>query len=99
MLDWYPSAYAFERLTIGPSRSESILPLTVNRPIRSERFNRTYRNEVLDTWLFRNLGEVRELTWAWMLEYKEQRDHDGLGGLIPAEALEKARVSTFELST
>jgi len=64
-----------------------------------ERFNRTYRNQVLDTWLFRNLDEVRELTWAWMLEYNEERDHDGLGRLTPAEALENARISTFGLST
>ena len=33
-----------------------------------ERFNRSYRNKVLNTWLFRNLDEVREITWAWMLE-------------------------------
>jgi putative transposase len=64
-----------------------------------ERFNRSYRNEVLDTWLFRNLDEVRELTWAWMLEYNEERDHDGLGGLTPAEALQNARISTLEWST
>lgn len=64
-----------------------------------ERFNRSYREEVLDTWLFRDLDEVREITWAWMLEYNEERDHDGLGGLTPAEALQRARVSTFELST
>ena len=64
-----------------------------------ERFNRTYRTEVLDTWLFRNLTDVREITWAWMLEYNEERDHDGLGGLTPAEVFENARVSTFELST
>ena len=64
-----------------------------------ERFNRSYRNEVLDTWLFRNLDEVREITWAWMLEYNEERDHDGLGGLTPAQALENARLSTFEWST
>ena len=29
-----------------------------------ERFNRSYRSEVLSTWLFRNLDEVREITWA-----------------------------------
>jgi len=64
-----------------------------------ERFNRTFRTEVLDTWLFRNLDEIRQLTWAWMLEYNEERDHDSLGGLTPAEVLANARVSTLELST
>ena len=64
-----------------------------------ERFNRSYRREVLDTWLFRNLGEVRELTWAWTLEYNEERDHDSLGGLTPAEALQKAGFSSYEWST
>ena len=27
-----------------------------------ERFNRSYRSEVLSTWLFRNLDEIREIT-------------------------------------
>jgi putative transposase len=76
-----------------------IEPGKPNQNAYIERFNRTYRNEVLDTWLFRNLDEVREITWHWMLEYNEERDHDGLGGLTPAEALEKARNSTFEVST
>ncbi len=43
--------------------------------------------------------EVREITWAWMLEYNEERDHDGLGGLTPAEVLANTRISTLEWST
>jgi putative transposase len=76
-----------------------IEPGKPNQNAYIERFNRSYRNEVLDTWLFRTLDEVRELTWAWMLEYNEERDHDGLDGLTPIEALQQARVSTFGLST
>ena len=28
-----------------------------------ERFNRTYRDEILNMYVFRTLNEVRELTW------------------------------------
>ncbi|MDR7088637.1 transposase InsO family protein [Cellvibrio fibrivorans] len=34
-----------------------------------ERFNRTYREEILNMYVFRNLSEVREITEKWMLEY------------------------------
>ena len=73
-----------------------IEPGKPNQNAYIERFNRSYRTEVLDTWLFRDLDEVREITWAWMLEYNEERDHDSLGGMTPAEALKRARSSTFE---
>jgi len=78
---------------------DHIEPGKPNQNAYIERFNRTYRTEVLDTWLFKDLDEVREMTWAWMLEYNEERDHDSLGGMTPAEVLQKARSSTFELST
>lgn len=76
-----------------------IEPGKPNQNAYIERFNRSYRTEVLNTWLFRDLDEVRELTWAWMIEYNEERDHDSLGGLTPAEVLKQASDSTFGLST
>ncbi|MEM1145574.1 MAG: transposase, partial [Pseudomonadota bacterium] len=76
-----------------------IEPGKPNQNAYIERFNRSYRYEVLDVWLFRNLDEVREITWRWMLEHNEERDHDGLGGLTPAEALYRAKVLTNETST
>jgi putative transposase len=64
-----------------------------------ERFNRSYRTEVLDVYLFSTLDEVREITWRWRQEYNEERGHDSLDGLTPAERYQQARVSTFELSS
>jgi putative transposase len=48
-----------------------------------ERFNRTYREEVLDTYLFRNLQEVNAITKNWIISYNHDRPHDALGGLTP----------------
>ncbi|NVN82676.1 transposase [Vibrio sp. Scap24] len=43
-----------------------------------ERFNRTYRNELLDMYVFSSLNQVPEMTDEWMREYNEDRPHDSL---------------------
>jgi len=66
-----------------------------------ERFNRSYREEVLNAHLFEPIADVQEITDDWLRRYNEIRPHDALGSLPPARYREKllAAMSTLELST
>ena len=64
-----------------------------------ERFNRSFREDVLDCFLFDTLNEVREATWEWMMEYNEERPHDSLGDLTPLEYRRKYEAELAEVST
>ncbi len=50
-----------------------------------ERFNRTYRTEILDFYLFRTLNEAREITKRWLVEYNSEQPHESLNNLTIAE--------------
>lgn len=75
-----------------------IQPGKPNQNAYVERFNRTYRDELLDQYLFARLDDVREATYWWMIEYNEERPHDSLGDCTPAEARQQAENSTYQLS-
>lgn len=50
-----------------------------------ERFNRSYRQDVLDANLFENLTQVKLLSDEFEEDYNFQRPHDSLGDLPPVE--------------
>lgn len=63
--------HGIERLFIQP-----------RRPMQNglvERFSRTYREEVLNCYVFETLGEVRRMTQEWITRYNEVRPHESLG--------------------
>jgi transposase InsO family protein len=67
-----------------------------------ERYNRSFRNEVLDAYVFESLDQVRELSAEWLQMYNEERPHDALGSMPPARfraLIESKTTSTSELST
>lgn len=54
-----------------------------------ERFNRTFRQEVLDCFMFESLPQIRLFSQAWMWMYNNERPHSALNYLTPKEFLLK----------
>lgn len=50
-----------------------------------ERFNGTYRAEVLNAYRFESLSQARRTTEEWMKIYNEERTHSAIGHLPPME--------------
>jgi len=79
-----------------------IQPGKPNQNAFVERFNRSFRDEVLDAWLFNAVSEVQTAADEWLVDYNEFRPHDSLGKVPPAvfkPRLFNQVVSTSKLST
>jgi len=48
-----------------------------------ERFNRTFREDVLDAYLFKSIQEVNALAFEWQVEYNKNHPHKSLNGQSP----------------
>lgn len=54
-----------------------------------ERFNRTFRTEVLDCYLFESINQMRNFAYSWMWTYNNERPHAGLQNMTPTGFLLK----------
>ena len=64
-----------------------------------ERFNRTFRQDVLNSYMFENLSQVRNYANAWLWMYNNERPHSALGYLTPVEFLLKYGKLSAEFPT
>lgn len=48
-----------------------------------ERFNRTFREDILDAYLFESVQEVNAMAYQWQLEYNQNHPHKALNGQSP----------------
>lgn len=79
-----------------------IQPGKPNQNAFIERFNRSFREEVLNAYLFNSIREVQQVTEDWLAEYNTYRPHESLGNVPPTAFLPRMfnqDVSTLELST
>lgn len=61
-----------------------IQPGKPNQNAYIERFNRSYREEILNAWIFTSLAEVRALSEDWRVMYNTERPHQSLGDAPPS---------------
>lgn len=54
-----------------------------------ERFNRTFREEVLDSYMFESARQMQNYVNAWVWVYNNERPHSSLGYLTPRGFLSK----------
>ena len=64
------------------------------RAVQFERFNKTYRTEVLDC-VYDSLQEVRQMTADWLHRYNHHRPHESLERMPPVEY----RVKQFPMTS
>ncbi len=79
-----------------------IQPGKPNQNAFIERFNRSFRAEVLDACLFDSVDQVQELADARLIAYNEQHPHESLGNVPPALYMPRTfptGASTFGLSS
>ena len=64
------------------------IPIQKGKPTQNgfiERFNRSYREGVLDAFILSSIDQARDETATWMEDYNSNHPHKSLGGKTPLE--------------
>jgi putative transposase len=56
-----------------------------------ERFNRLFREDVLDAYIFESMDQVKILSENWRCDYNENHPHQALGRMSPTKFLQEAK--------
>lgn len=73
-------------------RNIKLLHIQPGKPMQNgyiERFNRSYRNDVLDANLFESIYQARELSDEFLEDYNHHRPHESLGNISPIKYKEQ----------
>lgn len=60
-----------------------------------ERFNRLYREDVLDAYLFTRIEQVRQISEKWRRDYNQNHPHKSLGRMSPIRYLKENKNNYF----
>lgn len=96
-LDNGPEFVAIAMAEWAEERGVELEFIQPGRPMQNgfiERFNGSYRNGVLDMYVFRTLSEVRHQTELWLRDYNEQIPHESLNDMTPVEYREFHQLET-----
>src|SRR5690554_2165832 len=83
-----PEYISGELINWATRQQITLLYIQPGKPTKNvyiERFNRTYRDDVLDCYIFNNLNEVKQITEDWIELYNNERPHDSLNDMTPFE--------------
>lgn len=58
-----------------------------------ERFNRSYRTELLDLYTFDSIEQVQALTDEWLVCYNQERPHESLGRVPPLTFMPRTQIA------
>ena len=87
-LDNGPEFIAHALAQCAQSKGIALQHIQLGKPTQNayvERFNKTFRTEVLDCYVFDSLQEVRDMTADWLHRYNHHRSHEALGRIPPVE--------------